>query len=154
MAQVDEEPETKTFLDSGTTHYCFCNRSDFETYIDLIAKQGDSATEGGKFSINGQGRVTQQVEVEGKEINLQFNNALHTPDDEERASARGKTDISRKLANPHRALWTTRQSNTHTTALIFRVFVRSEGELYEVSICCTDFLENVTNMFPIDQKCI
>ena len=44
------------------------------------------------------------------------------------------TDISRKLANPHRALRTTRQSNTRTTALIFRVFVRSEGELYEVSI--------------------
>ena len=54
--------------------------------------------------------------------------------DEERASARGKTDISRMLANPHRALRTTRQSNTRTTALIFRVFVRSEGELYEVSI--------------------
>ena len=43
-------------------------------------------------------------------------------DDEERASARGKTNISRKLANPHRALWTTRQSNTCTTTLIFRVF--------------------------------
>ena len=54
--------------------------------------------------------------------------------DEERASAQGKTNISRKLANPHRALRTTRQSNTRTTALIFRVFVRSEGELYEVSI--------------------
>ena len=40
-------------------------------------------------------------------------------DDEEHASARGKTDISRKLANPHRALRTTRQSNTCTTALIF-----------------------------------
>ena len=75
MAQVDEEPETKMFLDLGTTHYCFRNRSDFETYTDLIAKQGDSATEGGKFSIKGQGRVTRQVEVEGKEINLQFNNA-------------------------------------------------------------------------------
>ena len=56
------------------------------------------------------------------------------PADEERASAHGETDISRKLANPHRALRTTRQSNTRTTALIFRVFVRSEGELYEVSI--------------------
>ena len=55
-------------------------------------------------------------------------------DDEECASARGKTDISRMLANPHRALRTTRQSDTRTTALIFRVFVRSEGELYEVSI--------------------
>ena len=55
-------------------------------------------------------------------------------DDEEHACARGKTDIFRKLANPHRALQTTRQSNTRTTALIFRVFVRSEGEIYEVSI--------------------
>ena len=42
--------------------------------------------------------------------------------DEEHASAWGKTDISRKLAIPHRALRTTRQSNTCTTALIFRVF--------------------------------
>ena len=58
MARVDEEPETEMFLDSGTTHYYFCNRSDFETYTDLIVKQGDSATEGGKFSIKGQGRVT------------------------------------------------------------------------------------------------
>ena len=41
--------------------------------------------------------------------------------DEERACARGKTNISRKLANPHRALRTTRQSNTRTTTLIFRV---------------------------------
>ena len=39
--------------------------------------------------------------------------------DEERACARGETDISRKLANPHRALRTTRQSNIRTTALIF-----------------------------------
>ena len=30
--------------------------------------------------------------------------------DEERAGARGETNISRKLTNPHRALRTTRQS--------------------------------------------
>ncbi len=79
MAQVDEELETKMFLDSGATHYCFHDRSDFQTYTDLSAKQGDSATEGGKFFTKGQGRVTQQVIVEGEEINLQFNNVLHTP---------------------------------------------------------------------------
>ena len=55
------------------------------------------------------------------------------PVDEERACAQGETDISRKLANPHRALRTTRQSNIRTTALILE-FVRLEGELYEVSI--------------------
>ena len=41
--------------------------------------------------------------------------------DEERACAWGETDISRKLANPHRALRTTRQSNICTTTLIFQV---------------------------------
>ena len=48
--------------------------------------------------------------------------------------------------------------NIHTTALIF---LRLEGELYKVSIsmwvflmCCTDFLENVTNIIPINQKCV
>ncbi len=80
MAKVEEGVATRTFLDSGTMHYCFFNRSDFQTYTELTAKHGDLATEGGKFSIKGQGRVTRQVEIEGEEINLQFNNTLHTPE--------------------------------------------------------------------------
>ena len=43
--------------------------------------------------------------------------------------------------------------NTHTTTLIFRVCVRSEGELYKY-LSCTDFLENATNVFPINQECV
>ena len=45
--------------------------------------------------------------------------SLGQPDDEKHVCAWGETDISRKLANPHRALWTTRQSNICTTTLIF-----------------------------------
>ncbi len=45
--------------------------------------------------------------------------------------------------------------NIHTTTLIFRVFVRSEGELCEVSTSVAGlFQENTANIFPIDQECV
>ena len=36
--------------------------------------------EGGTFTIKGQGKVTKEIEVNRTKVNLEFNNALHTPD--------------------------------------------------------------------------
>lgn len=69
-----------TYADSAASKHCFVNRTDFVTYTPSKDHKGDTATQGGKFSILGTGNVKKRIIFEGKVINLTFEDAMHTPE--------------------------------------------------------------------------
>lgn len=69
-----------TFADSACSDHCFINKSDFIGYKPFHDKDGDTAVRGGKFKINGMGRVEKWVIFDGHIISVVFENAIHAPD--------------------------------------------------------------------------
>jgi hypothetical protein len=69
-----------TFMDSGASDTMFVSKSNFNKYTSITPRFGDSAkaVDGG-FEIIGEGNVTQQYRINGKEHNITYTRALHTP---------------------------------------------------------------------------
>ena len=74
------EGKIPTFLDSGASNTMFVLRDPFITYTPITSQVGDSAkAKDGNFDIIGEGNVSQQYIVDGKEHKITFTHALHTP---------------------------------------------------------------------------
>ncbi|KAF5376302.1 hypothetical protein D9615_008480 [Tricholomella constricta] len=69
-----------SYVDSAASRHFFVNRADFETYED-VPRANDTGTtaSGGAFTIQEKGRVRKYVELDGKTIELTFDDALHAP---------------------------------------------------------------------------
>jgi transposase InsO family protein len=69
-----------TFMDSGASDTMFVSRDAFTNYKSVAPRRGDSAkAENGSFEIVGEGNVVQRYEVDGKEKEVTYTRALHTP---------------------------------------------------------------------------
>jgi Integrase core domain/GAG-pre-integrase domain len=69
-----------TFLDSGASNTMFVSRDAFMKYKPVTPRSGDSAkAENGGFEIIGEGDVVQCYQVDGKEREITYTRALHTP---------------------------------------------------------------------------
>ena len=69
-----------TFMDSGASDTMFVSRELFTEYKSVVPRVGDSAkAEGGTFEIVGEGSVVQKYQVDGKERQITYTHALHTP---------------------------------------------------------------------------
>ena len=75
-----EDGKIPTFMDSGASDMMFVLREAFDNYTPTDGRMGDSAkaTEG-SFEIIGEGNVTQRYAIEGKEREVTYTRALHTP---------------------------------------------------------------------------
>ena len=72
--------EIPTFMDSGASDTMFVSREMFSDYTPITSRVGDSAKAiGGGFEIAGEGNVVQRYHVNGKECNVTYTHALHTP---------------------------------------------------------------------------
>ena len=69
-----------TFMDSGASDTMFVSRDDFTTYKAMEPRSGDSAkaVDGG-FEIVGEGTVNKQYLVDGREKQITYTRAIHTP---------------------------------------------------------------------------
>jgi hypothetical protein len=75
-----ENGKTPTFLDSGASDMMFVSKDDFSSYKSVPVRAGDSAkAENGGFEIIGEGNVHKRYKVEGKERDITYTRALHTP---------------------------------------------------------------------------
>lgn len=69
-----------TFLESGASNTMFVSRGAFIEYKPVDSRFGDSAkATDGNFEIVGEGNVTQRYIIDGKEQNITYTCALHTP---------------------------------------------------------------------------
>ena len=69
-----------TFMDSGASDTMFVSRDAFVDYTPVTSRIGDSAkATGGNFEIAGEGNVIQRYIVDGKEQDITYTRALHTP---------------------------------------------------------------------------
>ncbi len=69
-----------TFLDSGASDNMFVLKDDFVEYKATALRTGDSAKAvDGNFEIVGEGKVSQRYLVEGREKQVTYTRALHTP---------------------------------------------------------------------------
>src|SRR5271168_2489955 len=69
-----------TFMDSGASDTMFVSRDAFTNYKPSSSRIGDSAkATDGSFEIIGEGNVVQRYIVDGKEKNITYTRALHTP---------------------------------------------------------------------------
>ena len=69
-----------TFMDSGASDTMFVLRDVFTEYKSVTPWKGDSAkAEDGDFEIIGEGNVVQRYQVDGKEQEITYTHALHTP---------------------------------------------------------------------------
>jgi hypothetical protein len=67
-------------MDSGASDTMFVSRDLFTNYKSVTPRVGDSAkAENGSFEIVGEGNVIQRYEVNGKEREITYTRALHTP---------------------------------------------------------------------------
>ena len=69
-----------TFMDSGVRNTMFVSRDVFTEYKLITPHTGDLAkAENGSFKIIGEGNVIQEYQVNGKEQQITYTHALHTP---------------------------------------------------------------------------
>ena len=69
-----------TFMDSGASDTMFVSRDAFTEYKSVAPRTGDSAKAvDGNFEIVGEGSVVQRYQVNGKEQEITYTHALHTP---------------------------------------------------------------------------
>jgi hypothetical protein len=74
-----EKGRIPTFMDSGASDTMFVSRDSFTEYKPA-SRVGDSAkATGGNFEIIGEGNVIQRYKVDGKERDVTYTRALHTP---------------------------------------------------------------------------
>ena len=74
---VDKVP---TFMDSGASDTMFVSKEAFVDYKTTPSRKGDSAKAiDGDFEIVGEGKVVQRYLVDGKEKEITYTCALHTP---------------------------------------------------------------------------
>lgn len=67
-------------MDSGASDTMFVSRDSFDNYKSITLRTGDSAKAiDGNFEIIGEGTVVQHYLVNGKEHNITYTRALHTP---------------------------------------------------------------------------
>ena len=67
-------------MDSGASDTMFVSRNAFTEYKPITPHTGDSAkVENGNFEIVGEGNVVQRYQVDGREHEITYTNALHTP---------------------------------------------------------------------------
>lgn len=78
--QAFKKGKVPTFMDSGASDTMFVWRDSFNNYVPLSACIGNSVkAEGGSFEIIGEGSVVQWYKVDGKEKEITYTCALHTP---------------------------------------------------------------------------
>jgi len=69
-----------TFLDSGASDTMYVAKDVFVDYEATVPRMGDSAkAKDGDFEIVGEGKVVQRYLVDGREKNITYTRALHTP---------------------------------------------------------------------------
>jgi hypothetical protein len=67
-------------MDSGASDTMFVSRDAFAQYKPVTPRTGDSAkADDGSFEIVGEGNVVQRYQVDGKEREITYTRALHTP---------------------------------------------------------------------------
>jgi len=72
--------EIPTFMDSGASDTMFVSKESFSEYRATPVRTGDSAkADDSDFEIVGEGKVTQRYMVDGKEKQITYTCALHTP---------------------------------------------------------------------------
>jgi transposase InsO family protein len=78
--QSFQKGKVPTFMDSGASDTMFVSRNVFSDYKSVTPRKGDSAkAENGSFEIVGEGHVVQRYQVDGKERDITYTRALHTP---------------------------------------------------------------------------
>jgi hypothetical protein len=78
--QKFEKGKVPTFMDSGASDTMFVSREAFTNYTPIASRVGDSAkAEDGNFDIVGEGSVRQRYRIDGKEREVTYTRALHTP---------------------------------------------------------------------------
>ena len=78
--QSFEKGKVPTFMDSGASDTMFVSREVFMNYKPIQSRVGDSAkAENGRFEIVGEGSVIQRYQVDGKDREITYTRALHTP---------------------------------------------------------------------------
>ena len=78
--QSFDNRKTPTFLDSGASDTFFVSKDVFTGYKPVTTRVGDSAkAKDGGFEILGEGSVCQCYKVDGKEQDVTYTRALHTP---------------------------------------------------------------------------
>ena len=78
--KIFQKGKVPTFMDSGASDTMFVSRDAFNEYKSITHRIGDSAkAKDGNFEIIGEGSVTQRYHVEGKEQDITYTRALHTP---------------------------------------------------------------------------
>jgi Reverse transcriptase (RNA-dependent DNA polymerase)/GAG-pre-integrase domain/Integrase core domain len=75
-----QKGKTPTFLDSGASDMMFVSKDSFIGYKPISSRTGESAkATNGDFEIIGEGNVSQRYSVNGKEREVTYTRALHTP---------------------------------------------------------------------------
>jgi hypothetical protein len=75
-----QKGKVPTFMDSGASDTMFVSRDAFSDYKPVTPQKGDSAkAENGSFEIGGEGHVVQRYQVDGREREITYTRALHTP---------------------------------------------------------------------------
>ena len=75
-----QKGKTPTFMDSRASNTMFISKDVFTKYKPITPHKGDSAKAvDGNFEIVGEGSVVQCYQVDGKEPNMNYTHALHTP---------------------------------------------------------------------------
>jgi GAG-pre-integrase domain/gag-polypeptide of LTR copia-type len=75
-----EQGRVPTFLDSGASDTMFVSKDVFTEYKPITSRMGDSAkAKDGGFEIMGEGSVYQRYRVDGKDRDITYTRALHTP---------------------------------------------------------------------------
>jgi hypothetical protein len=78
--QSFQKGKIPTFIDSGASDTMFVSRDSFTEYKPVTPRSGDSAKAvDGNFEIIGEGNVVLRYQVEGKEQEIMYTRALHTP---------------------------------------------------------------------------
>src|ERR1700678_3916315 len=75
-----QKGKVPTFMDSGASNTMFISRNVFSEYKSVTPRKGDSAkAENGSFEIVGEGHDVQRYQVDGREREITYTHALHTP---------------------------------------------------------------------------
>src|SRR6202522_395222 len=75
-----QKGKVPTFMDSGASDTMFVSRNVFSDYKPVTPQKGDSAkAENGSFEIVSEGHVVQRYQVDGRERDITYTHALHTP---------------------------------------------------------------------------
>jgi hypothetical protein len=78
--QSFQKGKIPTFMDSGASDTMFVSKDAFTEYKSVTPRTGDSAKAvDGSFKIIGEGNVVQRYRLEGKEREITYTRALHTP---------------------------------------------------------------------------